>query len=108
MSDATMVDLCRRPHETSPEPYKFDMDFSLDHSIHFHRPFRADQWLLFHVRTTVSSGARGLARNEVFTLDGLLVATVTQEALFRVPKQLAAEKAREVDKIPSVKPLARL
>eukprot|EP00930_Biecheleria_cincta_P052094 TRINITY_DN37330_c0_g1_i1.p1 TRINITY_DN37330_c0_g1~~TRINITY_DN37330_c0_g1_i1.p1 ORF type:complete len:105 (-),score=14.34 TRINITY_DN37330_c0_g1_i1:76-390(-) len=92
MSDATLAGICCMPHQTSPEPYSFEMVFSLDHSIHFHRPFRADEWLLFHVRTTVSSGARGLARNEVFTLDGSLVATVTQEALIRVPREIAAEK----------------
>ena len=80
MSDAGMTAACIQPHQVGPEPHTFDMDFSLDHSIHYHRPFRADDWLIFHTRTTVSSGARGLARNEVFTLDGLLVATVMQES----------------------------
>eukprot|EP00931_Biecheleriopsis_adriatica_P046689 TRINITY_DN26833_c0_g1_i2.p1 TRINITY_DN26833_c0_g1~~TRINITY_DN26833_c0_g1_i2.p1 ORF type:complete len:337 (+),score=53.75 TRINITY_DN26833_c0_g1_i2:33-1013(+) len=94
MSDSTMVGICKLPHQSgTQQSYEFSMSFSLDHSIHFHRPFRADEWLIFHVRTTVSTGSRGLARNEVFSLDGQLVATVTQEALIRVPKEVAAREA---------------
>ena len=56
---------------------------SLDHSIHFHRPFRVDDWLLTHVETTVSDGARGLARAEIFDRSGRLVVSLTQEVLVR-------------------------
>lgn len=108
MSDATLAGICCLPHLAGPEPQSFDMVFSLDHSIHYHRPFRADEWLLFHTRTTVSAGARGLARNEVFTLDGVLVATVMQEALFRVPKAVAAKKAIEAQKLATGPGLSRL
>jgi len=82
MSDGHMVNVVKKPHGSE----NFGMSMSLDHSIHFHRPFRADEWLLFHMRTTVSSGSRGLARTEIFSSQGHLVATVTQEALVR-PKQ---------------------
>src|SRR6266705_1591619 len=46
---------------------------SLDHAMWFHRPFRADQWLLYAQESPAAFGARGLARGEVFTADGRLV-----------------------------------
>jgi acyl-CoA thioesterase-2 len=58
---------------------------SLDHAMWFHRPFRADQWLLYAQQTTSASGARGLARGEVFTEAGELVVSVVQEGLIRTP-----------------------
>jgi acyl-CoA thioesterase II len=56
---------------------------SLDHAMWFHRPFRADQWLLYAQDSPVAYGARGLARGEVFTTDGDLVVSVVQEGLVR-------------------------
>jgi acyl-CoA thioesterase II len=56
---------------------------SLDHAMWFHRPFRADRWLLYSQESPVASGARGLARGEVFTADGDLVVSVVQEGLIR-------------------------
>jgi acyl-CoA thioesterase-2 len=56
---------------------------SLDHAMWFHRPFRADQWLLYAQESPVAYGARGLARGEVFTASGELVVSVVQEGLIR-------------------------
>jgi acyl-CoA thioesterase-2 len=56
---------------------------SLDHSMWFHRPFRADEWLLYDQMSPSASGARGLAIGRVFTQDGKLAATVAQEGLIR-------------------------
>ncbi|WP_374999355.1 acyl-CoA thioesterase [Aeromicrobium sp. CTD01-1L150] len=56
---------------------------SLDHVIWFHRPIRADQWLLYDQTSPSASGARGLATARVFAEDGTLVATVAQEGLIR-------------------------
>jgi acyl-CoA thioesterase II len=56
---------------------------SLDHTIWFHRPFRADEWLLYDQVSPSASGARGLALGRVFTQDGRLVASVAQEGLIR-------------------------
>jgi acyl-CoA thioesterase-2 len=56
---------------------------SLDHAMWFHRPFRADQWLLYAQESPIAHGARGLARGEVFTSDGDLVVSVVQEGLIR-------------------------
>jgi acyl-CoA thioesterase-2 len=56
---------------------------SLDHAIWFHRPIRADQWLLYDQASPSASGARGLSTAHVFSQDGTLVATVAQEGLIR-------------------------
>jgi acyl-CoA thioesterase II len=56
---------------------------SLDHAMWFHRPFRADRWLLYAQESPVASGARGLARGQVFTVEGELVVSVVQEGLIR-------------------------
>ena len=57
---------------------------SLDHSMWFHRPFRADEWWLYDQASPSASGGRGLALARVFSQDGQLVATVAQEGLIRV------------------------
>jgi acyl-CoA thioesterase II len=56
---------------------------SLDHAMWFHRPFRADRWLLYAQDSPVAYGGRGLARGEVFTEQGDLVVSVVQEGLIR-------------------------
>jgi acyl-CoA thioesterase II len=56
---------------------------SLDHAMWFHRPFRADRWLLYAQESPVSAGARGLARGELYTREGELVVSVVQEGLIR-------------------------
>jgi len=56
---------------------------SLDHAMWFHRPFRADRWLLYAQDSPVASGARGLAHGQVFTAAGELVVSVMQEGLIR-------------------------
>ena len=56
---------------------------SLDHALWFHRPFRADEWLLYAQDTPSASGARGFSRGLIFKQDGTLVASVAQEGLIR-------------------------
>lgn len=56
---------------------------SLDHTIWFHRPFRADEWWLYDQESPSASGGRGLAIARVFAEDGRLVASVAQEGLIR-------------------------
>jgi acyl-CoA thioesterase-2 len=65
---------------------------SLDHAMWFHRPFRMDEWLLYVVDSPSASGARGLARGQVFTQQGVLVASTMQEGLMR--KWSAPESAQ--------------
>jgi acyl-CoA thioesterase-2 len=57
---------------------------SLDHAMWFHRPFRADRWLLYAQETPVAAGGRGLAWGQVFTESGELVVSVVQEGLIRI------------------------
>ena len=59
------------------------MAASLDHALWFHRPFRADDWLLYAQDSPNLSGARGFSRGLIFARDGTLVASVAQEGLLR-------------------------
>jgi acyl-CoA thioesterase-2 len=56
---------------------------SLDHALWFHRPFRADEWLLYAQDSPSSSGALGFSRGLIFNIKGQLVASVAQEGLIR-------------------------
>jgi acyl-CoA thioesterase-2 len=73
---------------TLPHGIRFEKDSlqlaSLDHAMWFHRPFRIDDWLLYSMNSPNASGARGLARGEIFTRDGVLVASTAQEGLIRL------------------------
>jgi len=62
---------------------------SLDHALWFHRPFRADDWLLYSQDSPSAMGARGFSRGSIFTRDGTLVASVAQEGLIRDRSDLA-------------------
>jgi acyl-CoA thioesterase-2 len=81
-SDMTLLDTSTRPHGgTWFDPTVFMA--SLDHAVWFHRPFRADDWMLYAQDSPNASGGRGLSRGLVFDHAGALVATVMQEGLIR-------------------------
>ncbi|MDY7105777.1 MAG: thioesterase family protein [Actinomycetota bacterium] len=83
ISDETLVDAVLLAHGRRwIEPAL--MGTSLDHAMWFHRPSRADRWLLLDHRAQATSGARGLARGALWTVQGELVATVNQEGLVRL------------------------
>jgi acyl-CoA thioesterase-2 len=84
LSDMQLVATVRQPHGQD----LFSMSISLDHSIYFHRRLDPTAWLLCFCETSTSSGARGVAKTEVFQ-EGVHVATIMQEALIRVPKSWA-------------------
>jgi acyl-CoA thioesterase-2 len=84
-SDISLLDTVLLQHGTSWYSGRTS-GASLDHAMWFHRPFRADQWLLYAQETPSASGGRGLARGEVFTADGELVVSVVQEGLVRPAK----------------------
>jgi acyl-CoA thioesterase II len=81
-SDLTLLGAALVPHGVSISAPTLQ-PASLDHAMWFHRPFRADEWLLYDQVSPSASGARGLAIGRVFTADGRLVATVAQEGLIR-------------------------
>jgi acyl-CoA thioesterase-2 len=83
-SDMTLLDTALLPHGLGPIDDVFMA--SLDHAMWFHRPFRADEWLLYAQDSPSASGGRGFARGSVFTADGKLAVTVVQEGLVRPPR----------------------
>jgi acyl-CoA thioesterase-2 len=81
-SDMGVVSAARVPVAGEAEWERF-MGASLDHAVWFHRPIRADEWILFDLRTVSSYGARGLAAGTMHTQGGVLAVSVAQEALIR-------------------------
>src|SRR5438034_10355879 len=81
-SDMTLLDSALIPHGRTVFE-KTLMAASLDHALWFHRPFRADEWLLYTHDSPNLSGSRGFARGLIFAGDGTLVASVAQEGLLR-------------------------
>jgi acyl-CoA thioesterase-2 len=82
-SDMTLLDTSLFAHGRMV----FDHDLqvaSLDHAIWFHRPARADEWLLYAEDSPSASGARGFNRGHLFSRDGRLIASVAQEGLIRL------------------------
>ncbi len=82
-SDMTLLDSVLAVHGLA---WQLDnvIGASLDHAMWFHRPFRADEWLLYDSESPSSHGGRGLATGRIFTADGSHVVSVVQEGLLRV------------------------
>jgi acyl-CoA thioesterase-2 len=85
LSDDLPTDAVRAAHPVAVDDAEMEHFFgtSLDHTIWFHRPMRADRWHLHDMACHHLVGARGLALGHVFDADGLHVATVAQEVLLR-------------------------
>ena len=85
-SDMTLIDTAARPHPIELLADETE-NASLDHAMWFHRPFRADEWLLYSQESPTMSGGRGLTTGHFFRRDGTLVASVVQEGLFRIRRR---------------------
>jgi len=85
-SDMTLLDTTTLPHAISWWDPSTQMA-SLDHAMWFHRPFRADEWLLYAQESPSASNARGFATGQFFTRDGRLVISVAQEGLIRLRRK---------------------
>ena len=81
-SDMSLLDTGLLPHGIGWFDKKVQMA-SLDHAMWFHRPFRVDDWLLYVQDSPSASGARSFNRGLLYSRDGKLVASVTQEGLMR-------------------------
>ena len=81
-SDMMLLDAVRVPIEPLWGSRGFDIA-SLDHAMWFHRAFRADEWFLYQQESPIATGARGLARGQIFDREGQLLVSVMQEGLFR-------------------------
>jgi acyl-CoA thioesterase II len=84
---AYLADLGMNPVILLPHGYSWRderiTEASLDHTMWFHRPAKADEWLYYDQRVESTSGGRGLASGRFYDLDGHLVATCMQEGLMR-------------------------
>jgi len=85
-SDFQLLGTATFPHGISYYQPNVQMA-SLDHALWFHRPFRADDWLLYAIDSPTAQNARGLARGLIYDRDGRLVASTVQEGMIRVLPQ---------------------
>lgn len=84
MSDMSIQEPVLRAHGLSWSASGVNVA-SLDHAMWWHRPARADEWLLYSQVSPNARGARGLSTGRLYTRDGVLVASVAQEIMVRVP-----------------------
>jgi acyl-CoA thioesterase-2 len=80
-SDMSLLDTALLPHGKGI--FSNLQVASLDHAMWFHRPFRADDWMLYSQDSPNAFGARGFSRGSIFLRDGTLIASVAQEGLIR-------------------------
>ncbi|RPF33712.1 acyl-CoA thioesterase II [Streptomyces sp. TLI_185] len=88
VSDMTLLDSVLLAHGRGGWAVGDVVGASLDHAMWFHRPFRADEWLLYDQESPTSHGGRGLGQARIYTQDGQLAISVIQEGLVRVPREL--------------------
>ena len=88
VSDMSLLDTALLPHGKSI--FSDVQVASLDHAMWFHRPFRADEWLLYVQDSPSASGARGFNRGAIYRRDGTLVASVAQGRTYLVRANCAA------------------
>ncbi|MFX4291213.1 acyl-CoA thioesterase [Streptomyces bohaiensis] len=86
VSDMTLLDSVLLAHGRGGWTVGDVVGASLDHAMWFHRPFRADEWLLYDTDSPTTQGGRGLARGQIWTRDGDLAVSVIQEGVVRVPR----------------------
>nr|WP_206441860.1 acyl-CoA thioesterase II [Streptomyces boncukensis] len=86
VSDMTLLDSILLAHGRGGWVVGDVVGASLDHAMWFHRPFRADEWLLYDQESPTAQGGRGLGKGRIFTRDGRLAVSVIQEGVVRVPR----------------------
>lgn len=98
-SDSPLLFTCLQPHGRSV--MQMGMMASLDHSMWWHAPAKADEWILFRVTSPRVVSGRGLCMGHMWRGDGTLVATVAQEGVVRTPLYEQVEPHGEDDSAPS-------
>jgi acyl-CoA thioesterase II len=86
VSDMTLLDSVLLAHGRGGWAVGDVVGASLDHAMWFHRPFRADEWLLYDQESPSAHGGRGLGQARIYTQDGSLAISVIQEGVVRVPR----------------------
>ncbi|MFB6955907.1 acyl-CoA thioesterase [Streptomyces sp. NPDC056309] len=94
VSDMTLLDSVLLAHGRGGWAVGDVVGASLDHAMWFHRPFRADEWLLYDQESPSAHGGRGLGQARIYTQDGQLAISVIQEGVVRVPRSEDAPPAR--------------
>jgi acyl-CoA thioesterase-2 len=87
VSDMTLLDSVLLAHGRGGWAVGDVVGASLDHAMWFHRPFRADEWLLYDQESPSAHGGRGLGQARIYTQDGRLAISVIQEGVVRVPRE---------------------
>jgi acyl-CoA thioesterase-2 len=82
MSDFALLGAALLPHPYTGHSKDLQLA-SLDHGLWFHRPFRADEYLLYSLDGPSAGAGRGFSRGQFFSQDGRLVASTVQESLIR-------------------------
>ncbi|MGW7252334.1 acyl-CoA thioesterase [Streptomyces decoyicus] len=86
VSDMTLLDSILLAHGRGGWAVGDVVGASLDHAMWFHRPPRADEWLLYDQESPTAQGGRGLGKGRIFTAEGQLAVSVIQEGVIRVPR----------------------
>ncbi|UUN27011.1 acyl-CoA thioesterase II [Streptomyces sp. FIT100] len=86
VSDMTLLDSVLLAHGRGGWAVGDVVGASLDHAMWFHRPFRADEWLLYDQESPSAHGGRGLGQARIYTREGQLAISVIQEGVVRVPR----------------------
>lgn len=86
VSDMTLLDSVLLAHGRGGWATGDVVGASLDHAMWFHRPFRADEWLLYDQQSPSAHGGRGLGQARIYTQDGSLAVSVIQEGVVRTPR----------------------
>ncbi|MFI6933268.1 acyl-CoA thioesterase [Streptomyces sp. NPDC050287] len=87
VSDMTLLDSVLLAHGRGGWAVGDLVGASLDHAMWFHRPFRADEWLLYDQESPSAHGGRGLGQARIYTQDGRLAISVIQEGVVRAPRR---------------------
>ncbi|GAA0480434.1 MULTISPECIES: acyl-CoA thioesterase [Streptomyces] len=86
VSDMTLLDSVLLAHGRGGWAVGDVVGASLDHAMWFHRPLKADEWLLYDQESPTAQGGRGLGKGRIFTAEGQLAVSVIQEGVIRAPR----------------------
>lgn len=89
ISDYAFLGTALLPHQSK---YKVNFMVSLDHSMWFHAPFRADHWMLYECESPWAGGSRGLVHGRLWRRDGVLAVTCAQEGVIRSKPRVSESK----------------
>uniref|UniRef100_A0A8C6RQK7 Acyl-CoA thioesterase 8 n=1 Tax=Nannospalax galili TaxID=1026970 RepID=A0A8C6RQK7_NANGA len=89
ISDYAFLGTALLPHQFK---YKVNFMVSLDHSMWFHAPFRADHWMLYECESPWAGGSRGLVHGRLWRRDGVLAVTCAQEGVIRSKPRVLESK----------------